>query len=67
MQLNRKHSNRFCPIGCRCRTCRQLPHSGLGIDRRQSSRGGIWLFVFAMSAIMWGAAILAAYRGGLFG
>jgi len=49
MQLTPKHPKRFCPMGCRCRSCRQLQHSGLGIDARRPDplRAVVWRLIFA--------------------
>lgn len=60
MQLSPKQSKRFCPIGCSCHHCRQLQHSGLGIDRRQPKRLRmmIWRAIFAAYLV---AAVCAAW------
>ena len=62
MQLSPKHSKQFCPIGCKCRDCRQLQHSGLGFDRRKPTRMRtlVWRAIFTVYLIATvGAGLLA--------
>lgn len=62
MRLMKNRPNRPCPIGCNCRHCRQMPHSGLAIEHRRdrSPRAMFWRAIFAAYAIAGTAALAFA-------